>query len=353
MINNNGVLRTLWYYLFKFLIRFSLFFYTKKIIVNGKENIPKKGAVLFLVNHPNGLLDPLIVAVNNPRIQYFLVRAASFKNPLIKRFLESLNLMPIFRMRDGVRQLGNNIEVFDKCFDLLHQQKALMIFPEGSHNHKRNVRNLSKGFTRIIFGALEKNPTLNIHLIPVGVTYQNPSIYPSSVCVQYGTPILANEFHNPEIIHSEIKRLKETIRYQLKTLSVHIPLDKNYEKTLNKLTSKNVDFTEVEKVNQMIKTKTIIGRNKKMNLVSFIKPIIILNCIVPWIIWKYIENKVEEFEFIDTFRYGINSITVGINFIIMTYLISYFYNGVIGTIYLTSSLLSILLYSKLHPIPSK
>lgn len=353
MINSNGVLRTLWYYLFKFLIKFSLFFYTKKIIVNGKENIPKKGAVLFMVNHPNGLLDPLIVAVNNPRTQYFLVRAASFKNPLIKRFLESLNLMPIFRMRDGLKQLGNNLEVFDKCFDLLNQQKALMIFPEGSHNHRRNVRNLSKGFTRIVFGALEKNPTLNIHLIPVGVTYQNPSIYPSSVCIHYGTPILANDFYNPKIIHSEIKRLKETIRHQLKTLSVHIPLDKDYEKTLNKLTSKNVDFTEVKKVNLMIKTKTIIGRTKKINLVSFIKPIIILNCIIPWIIWKYIENKVKEFEFIDTFRYGINSITVSINFIILTYLVSYFYNWAIGTIYLTSSLLLILLYSKLHSIPAK
>lgn len=353
MINNNYVLKTLWYSLFKFLVKFSLFFYTKKIIVNGKENIPKKGAVLFLVNHPNGLIDPLIVAVNNPRTQYFLVRAASFKNPLIKRFLESLNLMPIFRMRDGVRQLGNNLEVFSKCFDLLKQQKALMIFPEGSHNHRRNVRNLSKGFTRIVFGALEKNPTLDIYLIPVGVTYQNPSIYPSNVSVHYGTPILANDFYNPEVIHLEIKRLKEIIRSQLKTLTVHIPLDKDYEKTLNKLTSQNVDFTEVEKVNQMIKTKKIMGRAKKINLVSFLKPIIILNCIIPWIIWKYIENKIEEFEFIDTFRYGINSITVGVNFIILTYLISSFYNLAIGIIYLTSSLLLILLYNKLHPIPAK
>ena len=98
-----------------------------------------------MVNHPNGLIDPLIVAVNNPRIQHFLVRASAFKKPLIKRFLESLNLMPIFRIRDGVKQLGKNTEVFEKCFDLLNQQKALMIFPEGSHNHKRNVRKLSKG----------------------------------------------------------------------------------------------------------------------------------------------------------------------------------------------------------------
>jgi len=305
------------------------------------------------VNHPNGLIDPLIVAVNNPRIQHFLVRASAFKKPLIKRFLESLNLIPIFRIRDGVKQLEKNTEVFEKCFDLLNQQKALMIFPEGSHNHKRNVRKLSKGFSRIVFGALERNPELKIHIISVGVTYQNPSIYPTDVCVHFGTPILANDFYNPQIIHSEIKRLKEVIRSQLKTLSVHIPLDENYEKTLSKLTSENVDFTEIEKVNLMIKTKNIIGKRKKINYVSLIKPIIILNCIIPWFIWKYVESKIEEFEFIDTFRYGINSITVSLNFGILTYLLSYFFNLKIGIFYLISSLLLILLYSKLHPIPAK
>ena len=306
-----------------------------------------------MVNHPNGLIDPLIVTVNNPRIQHFLVRASAFKKPLIKRFLESLNLIPIFRIRDGVKQLEKNTEVFEKCFDLLNQQKALMIFPEGSHNHKRNVRKLSKGFSRIVFGALERNPELKIHIISVGVTYQNPSIYPTDVCVHFGTPILANDFYNPQIIHSEIKRLKVVIRSQLKTLSVHIPLDENYEKTLSKLTSENVDFTEIEKVNLMIKTKNIIGKRKKINYVSLIKPIIILNCIIPWFIWKYVESKIEEFEFIDTFRYGINSITVSLNFGILTYLLSYFFNLKIGIFYLISSLLLILLYSKLHPIPAK
>ena len=346
-------MKTLWYYLFKLLIKFSLFFYTRKVIIKGKENIPKKGALLFMVNHPNGLIDPLIVAVNNHRIQHFLVRASAFKKPLIKRFLESLNLIPIFRIRDGVKQLEKNTEVFEKCFDLLNQQKALMIFPEGSHNHKRNVRKLSKGFSRIVFGALERNPELKIHIISVGVTYQNPSIYPTDVCVHFRTPILANDFYNPQIIHSEIKRLKEVIRSQLKTLSVHIPLDENYEKTLSKLTSENVDFTEIDKVNLMIKTKNIIGRRKKINYVSLIKPIIILNCIIPWFIWKYVESKIEEFEFIDTFRYGINSITVSLNFGILTYLLSYFFNLKIGIFYLISSLLLILLYSKLHPIPAK
>ena len=347
------ILKTLWYYLFKFLIKSSLFFYTRKITVKGRENIPKKGAILFMVNHPNGLIDPLIVAVNNPRVQHFLVRAASFKKPFIKKFLGSLNLMPIFRMRDGVKQLGNNKEVFEKCFTLLDNQKALMIFPEGSHDKRRTVRTLSKGFSRIVFGALEQNPALQIHIIPVGLTYQNPSVYPSNVCLHYGTPILANDFYKPLIINSEIKRLKDVITSQLKTLCVHIPIDENYEKNLAKLTAANVDFTEVELVNSMITSSIISEREKKLNLVGFLKPFIILNSIIPWIIWKYTKSKIDEFEFIDTFRYGIGTITVSVNLMIQTYLASFFYQWILGLVYLASSLLLLLLYSKFQPITVK
>jgi hypothetical protein len=256
-------------------------------------------------------------------------------------------------MRDGVKQLGNNKDVFDKCFTLLNNQKALMIFPEGSHDKRRTVRTLSKGFSRIVFGALEQNPALQIHIIPVGLTYQNPSVYPSNVCLHYGSPILANDFYKPLIINSEIKRLKDVITSQLKTLCVHIPIDENYEKTLAKLTAANVDFTEVELVNSMITSSIISGREKKLNLVGFLKPFIILNSIIPWIIWKYTKSKIDEFEFIDTFRYGIGTITVSVNLMIQTYLASFFYQWILGLVYLASSLLLLLLYSKFQPITVK
>ena len=109
-----------------------------------------------MVNHPNGLIDPLIVTTNNPRTNYFLTRAASFKKPLVRWFLNSLNLIPIYRMRDGVDQLNKNKGVFEKCFNLLDSHKALMIFPEGSHDKRRTVRNLSKGFSRIVLELLKE-----------------------------------------------------------------------------------------------------------------------------------------------------------------------------------------------------
>lgn len=341
-------MKTLWYYFVKALVKSSLFFYSKRIKVTGKENIPKRGAVLFIVNHPNGLIDPLIVAVNNPRVQHFLVRAAVFKKPLVKKFLATLNLMPIYRIRDGVKQLGKNQEIFQQCFSILKKQKALMIFPEGSHNRKRTIRPLSKGFTRIVFGALEQDPDLQIQIVPVGITYQNSSTYPTHISLQYGKPILANDYYFPEDQVTETKKLKEVITKQLQQLSVHIPDDENYHDVLNKLNKANVDFTQVQVINNMIEIGNITKRKKKAHLFGFLKPIIILNSLLPWLLWKYIDGKNDEIEFVDTFRFGINTITFGLFYLIQTYLVFVFFDWKTAAIYFVSSLVAVLLFSKFH-----
>jgi len=326
-----------------------LFFYSKKIRVVGKENIPKKGAVLFMVNHPNGLIDPLIVAVNNPRIQHFLVKAGAFKSPTVKKMLATLNLMPIYRIRDGVRGLGRNQEIFEKCYSLFHQEKAVMIFPEGTHNRKRTVRNLSKGFTRIVFGALEKHPDLDIHLVPVGLTYQNASVFPAKIALHYGTPILANPYYDPNNQANKIKEFKEAISSQLRELSVHIPDDTHYESTLKKLNEANVDFSKVTEVNTMIKTGKIHRRKRIFNGLGFLKILIILNTLIPWLIWKNVDRKNEEIEFVDTFRFGFNLLLAPLFYCIQAYLVSVFFDWKTAGIYFGSSLLLVLLYSKSHP----
>ena len=326
---------------------------SKKIIVNGKENIPKKGAVLFMVNHPNGLIDPLIVTTNNPRTNYFLTRAASFKKPLVRWFLNSLNLIPIYRIRDGVQQLNKNKGVFEKCFNLLDSHKALMIFPEGSHDKRRTVRSLSKGFSRIVFGAIERNPKLQIQLIPVGITYQDSSSYPFKVSLNYGTPILANDFYKSNFHHSDIKKMKDVISDQLKVLSVHIPLTEDYEKWREKLNSANVDFTKVDEVNSMIQSNIIIKKNKKVNLVKFLKPIVILNSLIPWLLWKYVKNKITDFEFISTFKFGVGSLTVIPFFLVNSYIICNLFTLQSSIIYFACSILILLIYSKFHSTPAR
>jgi len=346
-------LKKLWYNFFKIYIQTGLFFYTKKIKIVGRENIPKKGAVLFAVNHPNGLMDPLMVTTNTPRITHYLVRAAIFKKPMVKKFLATLNLMPIYRIRDGVKELSKNTEVFNDCYDILNQQQALMIFPEGSHDRRRTIRTISKGFTRILFGALEKYPNLKITVIPVGVTYQNSSQFPCKVAIHYGKPILANELYNPKELNKSVNSVKEAVSNQLKKISVHIPLDENYNKVLQRLNNNNIDFTKVTATNQMIQSGNVNAHTSGYNYGKLIKLPFILNSILPWMLWKIISKKIDEIEFVDTFRFGIGISVFPIFYLLQTYIIYTFYGATIASIYFLATLLIALLYSKSAATPTE
>jgi 1-acyl-sn-glycerol-3-phosphate acyltransferase len=339
-------LKKLWYTIFKRYIQTGLFFYTKKIKIVGKKNIPQKGAILFAVNHPNGLLDPLLVTTNTPRITHYLVRAAIFKKPIVKKFLATLNLMPIYRIRDGVKELSKNTEVFKDCFNILNKQRALMIFPEGSHDRRRTIRPISKGFTRILFGALDTYPDLKISVIPVGVTYQNASQFPCKVAIHYGKPILAHELYAPNELNKSVITIKKAVSDQLKELSVHIPYDENYNNTLQKLNDNNVDFTNVKDVNEMIKSGNIQVLKPEFNYGKFFKIPFIINSVFPWILWKIISKKVEEIEFTDTFRFGIGISLFPLFYTLQSYIIYSYYNISIAGIYLGSSFLLALLFSK-------
>ena len=331
-------------------IKLGLFFYSKKITVLGKQNIPKKGAVLFAVNHPNGLVDPLYVTTTNKRHNHFLVRAASFKNPFIKKILESLYLLPIYRIRDGIQQLANNKEIFEKCHKILNSGETLMIFPEGSHDKKRAIRPLSKGFTRIVFGALEKNKNLEITIIPVGITYQHPSHFPVKVIVNYGQPITTRTIFEANPLAKSINILKAEVSNQLEKLSVHIPDDQNYETILQKLTDAQVDFTTVDKVNDMIASNRF--PDKKGPKSNYLKPLyflIILNSIIPYLLWKKAAKKIDEIEFIDTFRFSINLILFGFFYCLKAWLLSLYFGKLIGFFYLSASILIVLIYTKFSP----
>lgn len=339
-----------WYQSVKLFLKISLHFYAQKIIIKGTKNIPRKGAVLFVVNHPNALIDPLFVTTFNPRENHFLVRADVFKKPLIHKFLSSLNLMPIFRIRDGIKQLSNNDEVFEKCFEILKKQQTLIIFPQGGHSRMRTIQPLSKGFTRIVFGALERFPELEISVIPVGITYQNSSVYPSKVCVQFGEVIDAKAIFESNIPAKAILVLKEKVSTQLQKLTVHIPNDAHYTTTLTKLNNANVDFTNVDLVNKMIVENLIPEAiNKPTNYLKPLYYLILLNSIFPYLIWKRTTKIIKEIEFVDTLKFSINVLSCLFFYSFQALIIGILLNFKTGLFYFLMSIFMIFFYTKTAP----
>ena len=334
------------YYLFKLYIKTSFLFYCKKIKVSGTRNIPKEDAVLFLANHPNGVIDPILIAASTKRPVNFLVQAGVFKNNTITTIFGWLGMLPVYRIRDGRKQLAKNNLIFEKCRKLFKEHKTLLIFPEGTHSKKRYIRTLNKGFTRIVFGALDDNPNIRIHIVPIGITYQDSSIYPSGVSVNYGNPIFVSEYYNGTEVFKSAIALKKKVAKELKKLSVHIDKE-NYNETIGTLNKLEIDYTEVNTVNNFIKTNNYptSKKHRKRNF-SILKTLIIINSVIPYLLWKKLDKFNKEVEFRDSLRLALNSITFPLFYTVQSILISYFFNWKIGLTYFICSLLLVILYTK-------
>ena len=165
-------------------------FYRKHSVV-GLENIPKDKPYILAPNHQNAFMDPVMAAINLRWTQtFYLVRADIFKKKLASKILHSLNMMPIYRIRDGADSMEKNNEIFEKCYAYLKGGNPIMIFPEGNHNNQKKLRAVKKGIGRIAFGAEELYDfKLDVQIVPVGLNYSNHTDVGATLQVAFGKPI--------------------------------------------------------------------------------------------------------------------------------------------------------------------
>ena len=344
-------MKRIWYYLMKLYITIGLSFYYKKIIVKGLENVPKKKAVMFISNHPNALIDPLITATTDKRETHYLTQAGVFNNAIVKKILFSFHMIPVYRVRDGLgsKNLKSaNEEIFQYCYNLLNKRKTILIFPEGSHNIQRRVRPFRKGFARIVFGAMDQNNDLEIDIIPVGVNYTNAEAYASKISIYFGKPIAANPFWKIDDRNEAIKKLLEVSSEKLKLVTNHIEDIDNYDKIINHFDKD--EFLYPEKVNKKLETldynKPIQKVNKPKNNFNPLLLLVKINSFLPLLIWNYLQPKIKQKEYIATFKFAVGITAFPIFYFIQKGIVTYFFGSTIGWIYLILSFLSVYILTK-------
>ncbi len=218
------MMKFIWWSFVKFWVKLAIKLFYRRIEINGTDTYPREGPILLAPNHQNAFMDALIPSVFAPKPIHFLVRADVFKPGFADTFFRSLNMMPVYRQRDGIGNLGKNDEVFEECFKILRDGGTLLIFPEASHLGERRLRPLSKGFARILFGALEDHDHLHIKVVPLGLNYSSYHQSQARLIVNWGAPISVSDYYDAykENPAKAMTTLRDDVQRRLSEEIVHI-----------------------------------------------------------------------------------------------------------------------------------
>lgn len=129
--------------------------------VEGVENVPMTGAVLFASNHLS-FADSVVIPIVAPRRVAFLAKAEYFtgtglKGRMTKAWFEGLGMVPVDR--SDTRAALDSLEI---ALDVLRRGGAFGIYPEGTRS--RDGR-LYRGRTGVAQLAL----TAGVPVVPVGL----------------------------------------------------------------------------------------------------------------------------------------------------------------------------------------
>lgn len=161
------------YSILKFLIKCSAeLFYSKHKRIHF-DHLDTNKPLVICANHASAHLDGILIMIYSKRKYHVLVRADIFNKPWLAKLLAKINLIPIYRMRDGIKNLDKNSETFDQCINILKNKGAIIIFPEANCVLERKLRPLHKGAAKIAFMAEEQSGfKLGVQMCTVGISQE-------------------------------------------------------------------------------------------------------------------------------------------------------------------------------------
>jgi 1-acyl-sn-glycerol-3-phosphate acyltransferase len=167
-----GILKPLTYVVFRLLFRFRTV---------GRENVPREGRLLLAANHVS-VLDPPAVGCAAPRPLHFMAKAELFRVPFLGWLVRHLNAHPV--ERDGA-----DATALRHALLLLREEKALLVFPEGTRGTEGELQPGRPGAGMLV--ALSEAPVVPVYVQGTGAALPRGASRPRRVLVtvRYGPPL--------------------------------------------------------------------------------------------------------------------------------------------------------------------
>ena len=199
----------------------ALRWYYREVTVEGLEHVPPDAPLLVVSNHPNQLVDALLVGTSLQRDVLFTGKAILLDNPAMAFVMRRLPFVPLRRAHDERRKMeergvqggmarGNTAAVspsprphplpavpdpsrnaasFAAIHDALAQRLAVLIFPEGISHHQPQLAPIKTGAARIALSARDERGIADVHVLPVGLNFEDKAAPRTRVLVRIGAPI--------------------------------------------------------------------------------------------------------------------------------------------------------------------
>jgi 1-acyl-sn-glycerol-3-phosphate acyltransferase len=202
----------------------------RQVEVIGTDHIPSSGGVVFAGNHPNSLIDPILIITSCGRKVHFAAKDALFKGRLMRAVLGGLGAVPIQRRDDhdgapseskaGSSRAPDNEAAFAAMFAVLGDGGAIGIFPEGLSHDASQLARLKTGAARLALGGAHRAGPIAI--VPCGLTFIHPKRFRSRVLVQYGPPIVISAQPAPPTTDA-VRILTAELHAALRRLTINAP----------------------------------------------------------------------------------------------------------------------------------
>ena len=157
--------------------------------IEGRENVPLTGPVIFASNHLS-FIDSIAIPVAAPRPVHFLAKSSyfegsGFSGAVSRTFFQSIGAIPV---RRGAGQAA--LDALEQQRRLLDDDLAVALYPEGTRSTDGR---LYKGRTGVAFLALQTGaPVVPVGLIGTDKMMPKGAKMPSlreRVTVRFGEPI--------------------------------------------------------------------------------------------------------------------------------------------------------------------
>jgi len=173
------------------LLRLGLYGFFRRVHVQGRSRIPDTGPVLFVSNHINAFVDPLLILTNVRRKVTLTAKSTLVKNPLLRVVIWALDTILLHRRGD--REEGSdpreNLFALSEAVRRLREGGALFIFPEGVSHSDPGMRRFRTGAARMVADYLDDPTAPELSIVPVGLHFTRKDGWRSEAVALVGEPV--------------------------------------------------------------------------------------------------------------------------------------------------------------------